>query len=166
MAKLEYTTWEELNRNLNQGVPRKIGHNTEACMDANGRIDILLHGHRIVALERRRIEFSMCGYPTTTTRERINQFLAPFGGRIFQREGVQILELQNLPEHTLYVFQADSLNVLIPDTPMWTIDPYGSYIISEIPPWKIKSIDQMMLEDQILAGKSDESGLWPLATVR
>lgn len=91
MANLKSTTYKGL-ANLTEGKcrPVKIGHNTYAEMHGGtGNIQITLHRSVIVTIDPAdSVRFSLCGYPTATTRERINQFL-PAGRSVFQRDGVQ-----------------------------------------------------------------------------
>lgn len=93
MAKLAATTFHGLNRMLSGSTTtRKIGNNTVAtrCWESDN-IAITLHGHRIVELAPNGdVMFTLAGYPTVTTRERVNQFL-PAGFRLYQSDWTQYL---------------------------------------------------------------------------
>ena len=110
MAKLKATTWRGLNKLLS-GKPLykelTIGNNTTAeyvPSDMTGQRDILirLHNHPIVRLEpdggmrdgSGPTNFTLAGYGTVTTRDRVNQFIwNDFSGRnrVFQRDFEQYL---------------------------------------------------------------------------
>lgn len=84
MAKLAGTTFSEIARLLGDRYQIKIGNNTTAEND-NGDIVVRLHGHKIVTLTAEGdIAFTLAGYPTVTTKERVNQFL-PAGRRVFHK---------------------------------------------------------------------------------
>ena len=90
MAKLQATTFDRLDLILGSRSRKSIGNNTVAIRTGE-TITITLHGHRIVELfSRDKIVFNFAGFPTLTTRDRINQFL-PRGVRVFQRNHVQYL---------------------------------------------------------------------------
>lgn len=92
MAKLKATTYKEL-RELHGdfGTPKfrdtvTIGNNTKSEHHGYyqfGACYITLHGHRIVMVTPRTVAFTLTGWPTVTTRERINQFL-PDGFGVYQ----------------------------------------------------------------------------------
>jgi len=74
---------------------------------------IRLHGHAIVRLEpddgqrdgSGPVNFTMAGYGTVTTRDRINQFIwNDFSGRnqVFQRDFVQFLNGEPIDTYTWY----------------------------------------------------------------
>lgn len=66
-----------------------IGHNTGARLDAGGVVTVSLHGHDIVQLfPDGDTAWTLAGWPTVTTRERVNQFL-PVGQRVYQHRGEQ-----------------------------------------------------------------------------
>ncbi len=108
MAKLTATTYDDLIDLLVTKKNREavIGNNTMACMELNDgggfgdqfmppKVSVALHGTVIVVLYADgSVVFSLAGYPTVTTRERVNQFL-PSGYRVIQRGGVQFLMLPN-----------------------------------------------------------------------
>ena len=121
MAKLKATTHRDLVRNVFRGydheneVQFKIGHNTTAeFVPHDGSLfkrDILirLHGHAIVRLEpddgmldgSGPVNFTLAGYGTTTTRERVNQFInCDFCGnrKVYQKRGIQYLD--DMPIYT------------------------------------------------------------------
>lgn len=83
MARLKITSFEEAQKIGDS----KIGHNTY-LREEDGHYVVSLHGNDIVKLYRDRVEFTLAGWPTTTTRDRVNQFL-PSGNRVFQRNQVQ-----------------------------------------------------------------------------
>lgn len=67
---------------------RKSIDNT-LCTGASVR----LHGNEIARItDEGKLEVSLAGWPTVTTRERVNGILAEFGceGRIFQHKGEQM----------------------------------------------------------------------------
>lgn len=90
MAKLQATTFDRLDFILGDNSKKRIGNNTLAHR-TNDTITIKLHNHRIVELfSREKIVFNFSGFPTLTTRDRINQFL-PSGIGVFQRNHIQYL---------------------------------------------------------------------------
>lgn len=92
MANLTATTYSSIANFLDGHYERKIGHNTLARSNSyNKSYEILLHNHRIVTLFDDKMNFSMCGYGTVTTRERLNQFLISIGFRVYQHKGEQVL---------------------------------------------------------------------------
>lgn len=91
MAKLRATTYDGLMRLLEQGRSdsKTIGNNTTAELDGDV-IWIRLHGKKIVKLLiDGQVYFSLAGWPTTTTRERVNQFIGR--NRVYQSKNVQFL---------------------------------------------------------------------------
>lgn len=95
MANLLGTTYHELIRLFANRNERVIGNNTKAFIDReDGTIVVTLHDHPIVELTADgTISVSLAGWPTVTTRERVNQFLPPTLG-IFQRNYEQKLGLR------------------------------------------------------------------------
>jgi hypothetical protein len=90
MAKLQANTFDRLDFILGSRNKKSIGNNTVAIRTGE-TITITLHGHRIVELfSRDEIVFNFAGFPTLTTRDRINQFLPP-GVRVFQHNHQQYL---------------------------------------------------------------------------
>jgi hypothetical protein len=88
-AKLKATTYKELTK-LFAKTPRDsitIGHNTQAIrlVESHGQafcnpdiFGIILHSSRIVELDNDgNVSFSLAGWNTVTTRQRINLFLPP-----------------------------------------------------------------------------------------
>lgn len=120
MARLKATTYAELDRLLSKSDSCKIGHNTVARRDQRA-ISIDLHGHTIVTLySHGEFIITLAGYPTVTTRERINQFL-PDGIRVFQKNHQQFIGGGSY-ETT------------------WEISAFGSYgLIHSMTPWDGKS---------------------------
>lgn len=91
-ATLIATNFEEL-RSLcrhpsNQGAA-KIGENTIAKYTL-GHVEIELHGHSIVKMRENRLYINLAGFPTNTTRARINAFL-PEGYNLRSVSGKNIL---------------------------------------------------------------------------
>ena len=90
MAKLKATNYRNLDTILNSRNVMTIGNNTVAYRD-NEKICVSLHGHTIVVLHSPdSMEINLCGYPTVTTRDRINQFL-PNCVRLYQKNHSQYL---------------------------------------------------------------------------
>ena len=120
MARLKATTWGGLNTILGTRPNDRIviGNNTtaeyvESEMPNQRDILIRLHGHAIVRLEpddgqrdgSGPVNFTMAGYGTATTRDRINQFIwNDFSGRnqVFQRDFVQFLNGEPIDTYTWY----------------------------------------------------------------
>ncbi len=104
MAKLKATEYHPLVRllsNKKEFETVTIGNNTTAEKQwiggvrtpKNLQIIIRLHGHPVAKLHSRdyddgKISVSLAGYPTATTRDRINQFLPP-GISLFQKDHEQ-----------------------------------------------------------------------------
>ena len=109
MAKLKATTYQSLVADVFKGydVPnferKKIGHNTTAEYIPNGMfgrdIVIRLHGHGIVRLEREAVNFTLAGYNTVTTRERVNQFIP---GRVYTKNFVPYLDDEVIDPYEWY----------------------------------------------------------------
>lgn len=118
MAHLTASTYADLINIVPVGSTRIIGNNTKASTyseslagSRNYVVDVRLHGHSIITLARGDwAEFSMCGYGTVTTRERLNHFLVPLGFRVSQNKGEQVLTRLS-----------DGISV--------QIDPYGRYVV-------------------------------------
>jgi hypothetical protein len=84
--------------------PGKAGGNTivAAGTDDKGRpcMDVYLHGHHIVRVhaeqgrEGRPVSFTLAGWPTRTTRDRIHAVLCEFqpGSRVYQSDHRQMAE--------------------------------------------------------------------------
>jgi len=72
----------------------KAFKNNQKCTISNTMTDgqsVFLHGNKIAWKQDGKLHISMCGWPTPTTRERINGILDAFGSstRICQRKGEQ-----------------------------------------------------------------------------
>lgn len=92
MAKLTATTYQSLvnlhHRRSKSTV--RIGNNTISEFDGD-EVVIRLHGHEIITLHHTGlVRFSLAGFPTVTTRDRINQFL-PAGFRLYQSNWEQLV---------------------------------------------------------------------------
>jgi hypothetical protein len=95
MANLLATDYHSLVSLFANRAERVIGNNTKAFIDReDGTIVVTLHDHPIVELTADgTISVSLAGWPTVTTRERVNQFLPPTLG-IFQRNHEQKISLR------------------------------------------------------------------------
>ena len=110
MAKLKATTYQSLVTNVFKGfdvenfVTRKIGNNTTAEFVPSEffKRDILirLHGHPIVRLEKEAVNFTLAGYNTVTTRERVNQFIP---GRVYTKNFVPYLDDEVIESDVWYL---------------------------------------------------------------
>ena len=89
MARLRATNYADLDRLLGNRQSIKIGNNTTAERH-DDEIVVRLHGHQIVSLQPDCLMFSLAGYGTVTTRERVNHFLKPLGRYVAQRDYVQV----------------------------------------------------------------------------
>ena len=75
MAKLAATTFTGLDRFLGNKSARTIGNNTTAERTL-GAIIVRLHGHHIVTVwPGGRVDFTLAGWNTVTTRDRVNSFI-------------------------------------------------------------------------------------------
>ena len=83
MAKLAATTYAGLDAFLGSKTSRTIGNNTTAARYGD-EIVVRLHGNRIVRLSATEVEVFDAGWPSVTTKERLNQFL-PVGYRIVSK---------------------------------------------------------------------------------
>lgn len=116
MAKLLATTYEGLNDLLppTEGARKTIGNNTVAQRDGLA-INIYLHGSLIVILTEFSIDYSLAGWPTVTTRERVSQFLRHYGFGVGQRNGQQVLvrlsdhKTAPMDERAFYALHSKSL---------------------------------------------------------
>lgn len=95
MANLLGTTYHELVHLFANRNERVIGNNTKAFIDReDDTIIVTLHDQPIVELTAEgTISVSLAGWPTVTTRERVNQFLPPMLG-IFQQNWEQKLGMR------------------------------------------------------------------------
>ena len=91
MAHLAATNYNGLSALLGTRRTRRIGNNTEVERITANTLVVTLHGHPIVELTASGVvSFTLAGYPTVTTRERVNQFL-PAGFSLYQRDWNQYL---------------------------------------------------------------------------
>lgn len=101
MAKLMATTYDELFPILSEAHNnyRVIGNNTSAKLE-NGVITITLHGSDIVMLHRNGdILFSLAGFNSLTTRERINHFIP---GRVHNVDDEPCYDFRPIRSNTWY----------------------------------------------------------------
>lgn len=91
MAQLKATTFSELTNLFQAGFNGKLGHNT-FCREAGDAFIVTLHQSDIVKVFRDHVEFTLAGFNTVTTRERINQFL-PRGVGVSTRKGQALLTM-------------------------------------------------------------------------
>ena len=84
--------------------------NTEVIAEPNGQGDLLitlkLHGNSIAWLLKHpddsySVRFSLCGWPTPTTRERLEAALQPFGCSVYQKDHCQYIWDRNRNEDFL-----------------------------------------------------------------
>lgn len=91
------TNLDDALRTLGNKSRRKIGNNTELITDADGSVYALLHEHKIVRYAVDGVYASWAGYPTSTTRDRLNQ-LAParfnIAGRLPHIDGEEVSSLE------------------------------------------------------------------------
>lgn len=78
-------TYAEIDALLGSHTARTIANNTTAER-ADEHIIVRLHGHRIATVTPTWVSVSDAGWRTTTTKDRLNRFLAPYGARIEQRD--------------------------------------------------------------------------------
>lgn len=90
MAKLKSTDYRRLVELCERGRGAcAIGNNTTARTEPEGVVVVSLHGHDIVRLfSDGDTAWTLAGWPTVTTRERVNQFL-PIGQKVYQHRGEQ-----------------------------------------------------------------------------
>lgn len=99
-AALSATTYDDLHalhgyrdRGERERETVTVGRNTKSHLHRTPHGDniyITLHDHKIVCLfENGRIAINIAGWPTMTTRDRIQRFLHPKGYRISQTNGVR-----------------------------------------------------------------------------
>lgn len=89
MAVMKATTKIALEELLGSKYSIKIGNNT-TVRRCEGYLEISLHDHPIIILDDVSVRFNLQGWPTVTTRERINQFL-PSDYRVYQKDNVQMM---------------------------------------------------------------------------
>lgn len=94
MANITATKYNDLKELLGNRNEQTIGNNTKATQDTDSDVIVItLHGNPIVALwPDDTVDITLAGYPTVTTRERINQFLPPHL-KVVQRNKQQKLAL-------------------------------------------------------------------------
>lgn len=91
MAKLKADSYESLcNLMANKAVGQSvvIGNNTLA-EKRDGYFIVSLHGHDIMYVHHDHVDFTLAGYPTVRTRDRINSFLRE--DRVIQKNHNQYL---------------------------------------------------------------------------
>ena len=115
MAQLKGTTFSRLASLLGERSVMTIGNNTTAERDG-GAILIRLHGHAIVRLhedsdELGNVDFTLAGYGTVTTRERVNQFTRAHGVNVCQHKGTQQVQLRYADHATQDIYADDWYNV-------------------------------------------------------
>jgi len=90
VAKLKATNYQDIHNLLSKKNKEqvKLGHNTYASWgELPGQIVIRFHQSDIVKLRiSGTVFFNLAGWPTVTTRDRINQFVP---GRVSQNKGEQ-----------------------------------------------------------------------------
>ncbi len=95
MAKLTATDYYGLARHLDGARSGRIGHNTTGSLIMHGDrvgVEVRLHGHHIITLwDDGSAIFTMCGWGTVTTRDRLNQLLPP-NFSVGQSQGVQMVQ--------------------------------------------------------------------------
>lgn len=108
MAELKVTSFEGAEKLFDgkYASELKIGNNTRITKNVPGTFDtdgevyygVTLHGHPIVNLYRDRVTFTLAGWPTVTTRDRVNQFL-PAGTGVYQHKNVQYHDGEQISDH-------------------------------------------------------------------
>ena len=97
MAKLKRTDYRGLVQLCERRGTATIGNNTVASLNSERTITVALHGHSIVRLfANGDTAWTLAGWPTVTTRDRVNQFL-PDGQRVWQHKGEQRQSWPNFP---------------------------------------------------------------------
>lgn len=81
--------------------------NTTVCKAADGTMELWLHGHLIAKRSSTgALLVSLCGWPTPTTRERLNGLLDTLGYRpgygLYQSKHVQYIGDEEMPETGYY----------------------------------------------------------------
>ncbi len=81
--------------------------NTSVCKRSDGSMELWLHGHLIAKQSRTEgLLISLCGWPTPTTRERLNGLLDalgyPVGFGLYQSKHVQYIGDEEMPETGYY----------------------------------------------------------------
>lgn len=103
MTRMLAVTYKDLEPILlgSRNKTRVIGRNVKAELDSDAwEITIRYHGHPIVRINAdEEVWFSLAGWPTVTTRERINHFTK---GRLYQKDNVQYYEREALDSEDWY----------------------------------------------------------------
>lgn len=79
--------------------------NTSVSKASNGQMELWLHGHLIAKQSATEgLLISLCGWPTPTTRERINGLLRTLGYKVglYQEKHVQYIGVDEMPETGYY----------------------------------------------------------------
>ena len=122
MAKLLGSSYQELIKLHAKKSSRKIGNNTYSFLRDDGTIDVKYHNTIIVTLYRNGgIRFTMGGYGTVTTRDRINNFIRSVGFDVYQRNHQQRIwnhntkAMESLPidPYAVYGIMDGKLNELV-----------------------------------------------------
>lgn len=88
-SKLKATDHASLSKFIGEEYRRTIGHQTVAVRESDGSILVYLFGNQIARLfADGRVAFTLAGWPTVTTRDRLNQLLPPRWG-VCQIKGEQ-----------------------------------------------------------------------------
>ena len=107
MAKLLSTDFAILLKSMPNSGTMKIGNNTEARIEYRSNITVPRNVEMTISLYQTDIvkmfpdesmAFSLGGFPTTTTKERVNQFLIGYNYKVITEKGT--LYLVNLSNNT------------------------------------------------------------------
>ena len=81
---------------------RSFGNTTVVATPES--VNVFLHGNRIASVRERHVEITLAGWPTVTTRSRINAILGAYtrNCRVYQHRGAQYLRLDDSSDCTVY----------------------------------------------------------------
>lgn len=87
MRKIEQNMIEAIQ----SGKSRTFGNTTVATYGLHDPIHVYLHGNRIAELSQSELLLTLAGWPTATTRSRLNALLRAFapGSSFYQSKGTQ-----------------------------------------------------------------------------
>ena len=74
--------------------------NTQVDCAPDGRSTVHLHGNLIAIIDAGNVSVTLAGWPTPTTRSRVNTLLGAFGvnARVYQHKGAQWLQGDSVRE--------------------------------------------------------------------
>ena len=121
----------------------KFGGNTivRACGEDGFEQSVSLHGNTIAWVLTRTLHFSLCGWNTPTTKERLNaifyRFFLSHEVKVFQKKGKLYVSVQNIN------VELDKENECTNQFVVYLIEPDKTYTLTETIDQKIVYLDEV-----------------------